>query len=148
MNKYKAIEILRWIAILPGGIISGILVLFPLHWILTSWFDEGSTLHINEDDLHSIEYFLSPIFTASAFVYFGALIAPDKRIKVSKILFVLYLISLFIVFIFVRSNLFIDHFGDNFIVERSKVRYVQIILQIAAGYGGMHLIKLRDDEYC
>jgi uncharacterized membrane protein len=92
-TKNKLVEIGRWIAVIPFGLLCGILVLFPLHWILYCTLVKGSMIEMPLKDMAPIERFLSPIVSSIFFVYAGAMIAPKKQFMVSIVLFI---ISLFI----------------------------------------------------
>ncbi len=87
--KDKIIEIGRWVAIVPGGILCGFIVLFPLHWILYFTLVKGSMIQMPIEDMAPIERFLSPILSSIIFVYAGAMIAPKKQFAISIILFIL-----------------------------------------------------------
>ena len=87
--KNRLVEIGRWVAVVPGGILCGFIVLFPLHWILYCTLVKGSMVQMPIEDMAPIERFLSPILSSIIFVYAGARIAPKKQFTVSIILFVL-----------------------------------------------------------
>ena len=87
--KDRLLEIGRWVAIVPSGILCGFIVLFPLHWILYFTLVKGSMVQMPIEDMAPIERFLSPILSSIIFVYAGAMIAPKKQFAVSIILFVL-----------------------------------------------------------
>lgn len=84
--KKRLVEIGRWVAVVPGGILCGFIVLFPLHWILYFTLVKGSMVQMPIEDMAPIERFLSPILSSIIFVYAGAMIAPKKRFAVSVIL--------------------------------------------------------------
>ena len=96
-------NLLRWIAVLPGAILGGILATFPLHWILLFLFDGGET------DLGSLKFFtqilgggvsyevveqaLYPFVIAFVYILAGTEIAPQHKFKSA-----LALVSLYVVF--------------------------------------------------
>lgn len=80
---------LRWLAVLPGALLSGVIALFPLRWVLYS------TLSTFVDPYPELpERFLSPFVTAAVFVWAGSRIAPERKIETSVILFGLWLFLL------------------------------------------------------
>lgn len=87
---------LRWIAVLPGAIIAGLLATFPLHWILYLAFAlDGSTLFgfvefENGLDITGIEYALSPFVIALFYMWAGTEIAPKHKFATALVLGVLY----------------------------------------------------------
>ena len=73
-SQFGVAEILRWCAVLPGGLLAGFLVLIPVGWILSGMGD-------------SIQLYLSAIVGTMIFVFVGAMIAPKKQIAVAYVLF-------------------------------------------------------------
>jgi hypothetical protein len=67
-------RILLWIAVIPGAIIAGILILFPVHWVLyqtlTNFIDPYP---------EAPEKILGPLATAWAMVKTAAYIAPSHK---------------------------------------------------------------------
>ena len=84
MNE-KIKTILLWIAVLPGSLIAGMLILFPLHWILyktlTSFIDPYPT---------TPEKILGPLASAWAMVAAAASIAPKQKKAVAIVIAVLW----------------------------------------------------------
>ena len=80
----------RWLAVLPGSLLAGLLATFPLHWVLLATFEYGQI--ISGIDTKPIEYLLYPFVIAAIFVYTGSRIAPKYRFKTSIVLFVIYLL--------------------------------------------------------
>ena len=80
---------LRWIAVFPGALLSGLLATFPLHWILYFNFANGDI--ISGVNIEPIEYVLYPFVFAFAFILGGYEIAPKYKFKTAIILFGFYL---------------------------------------------------------
>jgi len=109
MNKdYK--YWLRWLVTLPGALLAGLFVTFPLHWILYFLFnkeeaDLGSVKSFIQLFGHGmsykdIEYILYPFVIALTFVLAGYKIAPKYKFKTAVVLFGIYtLVSLTLPFI-------------------------------------------------
>jgi hypothetical protein len=72
---------LRWLAVLPGAALAGVLATIPLHLVLymtlSSWIEPYPELP---------ERLLGPFAVACAFVVAGARIAPDRKIETSIVL--------------------------------------------------------------
>ena len=133
--KDRLLEIGRWIAIIPGGILCGFIVLFPLHWTLYFTLVRGSMVQMPLEDMAPIERFLSPILSSIIFVYAGARIAPKKQFVVSIILFVIsVLIRVGMVFLVRISDLELD---------TSFYGLSRLILSALAGGIGVFLVYIK-----
>jgi len=88
MNKIK--YWLRWIAVFPGALITGLLATFLLHWILYFTLVHGKI--ISGVDIKPIEYMLYPFVIAIAFIFAGYKIAPKYKFKTAIVLFGIYFI--------------------------------------------------------
>ena len=73
---------LRWLTVLPGALIAGMLSTFPLHWILYSTLS-----NIVEPYPTLPERVLTPFAIAGVFIWVGSRIAPAYKIETSFILF-------------------------------------------------------------
>ena len=102
--------IVRWICIIPGGVLCGFLALFPLHWILYFTLVEGSMIQMSMESMAPIERFLSPAIFSIIFVYAGARIAPKKQLIVSIVLFAIGILAraLMVFIVSVHSSMVID----------------------------------------
>ncbi len=95
MNKdYK--YWLRWVAVLPGALIAGLLATFPLHWLLYIAFAYDGTIlgciELPPGSNLPIEYMLYPFVIAFVFILVGFKIAPMYKFKTAIALAVLYTI--------------------------------------------------------
>src|SRR5262245_45492907 len=79
---------LRWVAVLPGALLGGLLLTFPLHWILKN------TLNFIDPYPELPERILSPLVIALGFVWLGAKIAPARKIETAVVLFGLWTVLL------------------------------------------------------
>ena len=80
---------LRWIAVLPGALLGGILMVFPLHWILYNTLS-----NFIEPYPELPERILTPFVVALGFVALGARIAPERKMEVAVVLFGLWMVLL------------------------------------------------------
>ena len=136
--KYRLLKIGRWISVIPGGILCGFIVLFPLHWILYYTLVKGSMVQMSIEDMAPIERFLSPILSSIIFVYAGARIAPKKQFAVSVILCVFgVLIRTGLVF-FVRFS--------GMELDMSFYGVSRLLLSALAGGIGVFLIYIKVNE--
>ncbi|OGY91164.1 MAG: hypothetical protein A3B30_00070 [Candidatus Komeilibacteria bacterium RIFCSPLOWO2_01_FULL_52_15] len=81
---------LRWIAVLPGAILAGLLATFVLHWVLYSTLRNEAIFIDPYPELP--ERILSAFTIALGFVWLGARIAPDNKGKAATSLLVIYII--------------------------------------------------------
>lgn len=96
-NNHAFINVLRWIAVLPGALIAAFLVTFPLHWILYIGFAHDGTLfgfiELPDGANISIERAIYPAVIALTFVVVGYKIAPGHKYRTSLVLGALYVIT-------------------------------------------------------
>lgn len=90
---------LRWIFILPGALIGGLLSTFLLHWILFLTLS-----NFIEPYPEFPERILTPFAISLAFIWVGSEIAPDHKFKTGLILFVTWLSLLFYIIFFALSG--------------------------------------------
>jgi hypothetical protein len=79
-------QILRWLAVLPGALLAGVIVTFPVHWaaLYIHDFGAGEPIITNEEGkgllqslpLESLERFGDALFVSGTIVAIGAHIAP------------------------------------------------------------------------
>ncbi len=100
-------NILSWLAVLPGSLVAGFLILFPLHWILywlLSSSGEPDAFSIrfftqllgDKYTLYSVETFLSPIVTMITVILTSYVIAPKYKLNTSIIIasaWVIFIVS-------------------------------------------------------
>jgi hypothetical protein len=96
----------RWVAVLPGGFLAGILATFPMHWILyLTLAHKGASLFgiiefENGVDIRPIEELLTPFVIAFTYILVGYEIAPKYKFKTAIVLLVPYIfLCLFVSFI-------------------------------------------------
>jgi hypothetical protein len=82
---------LRWIAVPPAALLAIVLSAFLLHLVLYQTLT-GSGLV--EPYPETPERILLPLVGAVAFIWAGARVAPNHKVKVAMVLFVLWLIML------------------------------------------------------
>jgi hypothetical protein len=95
-------QVLRWVAVLPGAVLGGFIVLFPVHWaaMLIHYFgpfgdpiittEEGKGL-LQAMPLESLERFGDALFVPGAIVAMGARIAPRFHLVTGIVLTVLFI---------------------------------------------------------
>ena len=132
---------LRWLAVLPGAVISAFLVAFPIHWIIM--FIGYRHTEINEDGTVTYENFLAAIppdvleYFAYAFstpfvmIIAGAYIAPSLKFTTAKILSgILFLIFAYITFISTADLVFTGlHFAATVALNLCGIVAALIIVQ-------------------
>lgn len=136
----KATETLRWIGVLPGGILAGFLILFPLHWVLYFTLVKGDMIQMPVEDMAAIERFLSPAFSSIFFVFAGAMIAPRKQIIVSYILFSLSLL--------IRIAMLLYAMSQEIAIDLSPYGISRLVVSSLAGALGILFVyfKLKSKE--
>src|SRR6266852_5878703 len=76
--------LLRWLAVLPGAVIAGLLVTFPLHWILFQTLGNVAEL----------QRIVAPLAIGVCFIWAGSRIAPTHTFETAAVLFGVCLFSL------------------------------------------------------
>lgn len=84
MDK-KIIFWIKWLGVLPLSLISGLLLSFPIHWVLYR-----SLFTLVKPYPKLPELLLQPFFSALVFVYVGYLLAPEYKFRTAFILVVLW----------------------------------------------------------
>ena len=83
---------LRWVAVIPVSLVAGILVTFPVHWLLFRILSGGNNpLFDSYPELP--ERLIVPFFSALIFVWVGSLIAPEHKFRTALILASLWIIG-------------------------------------------------------
>lgn len=112
----------RWLAVLPGAILAGLISLFPLHWVLystlTGFIDPYPELP---------ERLLTPFVSSGVLIWSGSRIAPEFKLETSLALVGLYLVLWGGSIVFVLS-------GGHW--ERLQFHFVYGALSPAAGLAG------------
>ena len=75
---------LRWFGVLPISILGGLIVTFPLHWILYQTLSGGENPFISPYP-ELPEKILQPFFTGLVFVWISFHIAPQFKFKTALI---------------------------------------------------------------
>jgi hypothetical protein len=80
---------LQWLAVLPAAVAAGILILVPVHFVIYRSLT-GSGFITPYPELP--ERLVSPFFTAMAFVWAGAYVAPSHKFRTGQTLVVVWLV--------------------------------------------------------
>jgi hypothetical protein len=114
-------QILRWLAVLPGAVLAGMIVLFPVHWVgmYIHHFGAGEPIITTDDDrgllqsmpLESIERFGDALFVPGTIIAVGARIAPRFRFATAIVLTVLF--AGLMCFLFVQVTSMGMHIEDS-----------------------------------
>jgi hypothetical protein len=79
----------RWVAVLPGSVLAGVLMTIPLHLVLYS------TLSNFIDPVPELpERVLTPLVIGATIVWSGARIAPARKMETAVVLFGLWMLLL------------------------------------------------------
>ena len=122
MSETPTRQILRWLAVLPGAMLAGIIVLFPVHWVamLIHYFGGSGDSFITTDDgkgllqaipLESLERFMDALFVPGTVISVGARIAP--RFHLATAIAVALLLVGLLTFVFVQLSSSGSHIVDS-----------------------------------
>ena len=103
-------KVLRWIAVVPAGIATAVLIMFPIHWFLILWVNIGDAPLfglISVETLEHIERLIIAFTTPFFIIYIGALIAPThhKETGVALAIFTALILGGLYVFAFTGISL-------------------------------------------
>jgi len=137
---------LRWIAVLPGAFIGGLLATFPFHlllyWITYSASANHETffglIEVTPELGEYIEYIFYPSVMTITFVYVGYKIAPKYKFKTAIVLFSLYF--------FIWTTIGIISLTKGVILGGGIQFSVRTILALVGAIIGLYLAKKDNDE--
>lgn len=134
-------NILRWICVVPAGIIAAALVLFPVHWlVMINLGGMGSIDPIVEirdpETLRNIESILQAAFGPLAFIYFAARTAPSHRKITSVLLAGLIVIGLPILAYWWNTNTISN--GSGVLLDQG---FARILANVIGAAGAIYLIR-------
>jgi hypothetical protein len=121
---------LRWFAVLPGSLISGILAGFPLHWVLYS------TLRNFVDPYPELpERLLLPFVFSLVFIWVASRIAPEYKVITSVIFFGLQMF-------FIGGAVFLTLFKSNLMGHQLYFQGGGIgpIMAVAGSIAGLYIV--------
>jgi hypothetical protein len=83
-------KLLRWLCVVPAGIVAAVLVAFPTHWLvminLGGWAMDPLIEIRDPKTLRTIELVLQSALSPLAFIYVAARTAPDHKQVTSIVL--------------------------------------------------------------
>lgn len=100
------LNMLRWLAVLPGAVVAALVALFPLHFVLYQTLTGSG---IVEPYPQSPERLLGPLVSALVFVWAGSRIAPSRKVETATVLLGILLL---LVGAFFALGLTGAHIGD------------------------------------
>lgn len=120
------LQVLRWIAILPGSLLVALLSLFPLHWILYL-----ITTRFVEVYPEMPERILAPAVLSGVFVWIGSRISPTYKFETSAVLFGIWMFLIGgVVFLTWSGG---DWFGGQLYFQGGGVPTIMAIVGAAVG---------------
>lgn len=133
----KLIIIIRWIILIPLAILSGITILFPLHWILIYTFNNFVTPYPELP-----ERLLSPFVFSLTFVLSGSFIAPKYKFYTSVFLFSISMILSGILIWGLLNN--IKWFGSTLELQYGGVPFY---LSIVGSFIGLYIVSKKFKDF-
>ena len=101
MEALRSNVVLRWIAVLPGGILATILITFPIHWALVLF---GVPLIGGFVSLETAERLIISFTTPYVFITVGRQIAPYYKVETSVALSLLIAVWLGASYVWIVDN--------------------------------------------
>jgi len=133
-------NIIRWICVVPAGIIAAALVSFPVHWFvmgtLGGWGIDPVVEIRDPKTLRNIESVLQAAFGPLAFIYFAARTAPYYR-KITSVLFAgIVVLGLPILAYWWNTNTISN--GSGILIEHG---FAWILANVIGAAGAIYLIR-------
>ena len=131
-----------WIGVLPISLIAGILITFPVHWVLYRTLSGGDSPFITPYP-ELPERILLPFFTALVIVWVGSKIAPEHKFITAVILAVVWVF-------FAGVTFAMAYFG----IHLGKFQYsltaggLPVIMGVVGAIVGLYQVrkKLKEEE--
>lgn len=131
---------LSWIGVLPISIIAGVLVTFPVHWVLYWTLSGGASPFITPYP-ELPEKLLQPFFTALVFVWVAPFIAPQHKFKTAVILAALWIFGAGVTFVFAYWG-----YRHNNYQLYITAGGLPIIMGVVGAVVGLYLVKKKLSE--
>lgn len=131
---------LSWIGVLPISLIAGVLVTFPVHWILYRTLSGGDSPFITPYP-ELPEKILQPFFTALVIVWVASQIAPQHQFKTAVIIATLWIFGAGGAFILG----YLGYHSDN-VQLNLTAGGLPIIMGVVGAVVGLYLVKKKLSE--
>lgn len=131
--------LLLWFAVIPFSILAGLIVNFPLHWILFRTLSGGDSPFITPYP-ELPERILEPFFRALIIVWISSQIAPEHKFKTAMIFATIW--------IFVAGASFaIGYFGVNVGNTRLSLTTggLPVVMGVIGAVAGLYIVKKNPD---
>lgn len=133
------LQVLRWIAVLPGSILVAFLSLFPLHWILYLALTKFVEVYPEMP-----ERILGPALLSYLFVWVGSRISPKYKFETAVVLFGIwmFLIGGF-VFLTIAGS---QWFGQQLYFRAGGIPTVMAVIGAGIGLFTARMENKKDSE--
>ena len=119
MNTLK--QVLRWIAVLPGGVLAGFFIMFPIHWLALAIHISGGPFYGfitregggNPVSLKQLEFSMNSLFVSATIILTSAVIAPKYRFG-TAIALAAIIFSSSVALLFAAKNFGLQTVGSTF----------------------------------
>jgi len=133
------IQVLRWIAVLPGSLLIALLALFPLHWILYIVLTKFVEVYPEMP-----ERILAPAVLSGIFVWVGSRISPAYKFETSVVLFGIWMFLIGgVVFLTIGDG---DWFGGRLYFQGGGVPTIMAIVGAIVGLFAARLEQTNQND--
>ena len=125
---------LRWLAVLPAGLVAVLVVSFPIHWavlIIASTRSGDDSIGLWDLPPETLERLGQAFFAPLALVYIGAKVAPAFKLHTAGVLMLLYAMGLGAGMMYAAM---IGAYEDLLWLEFGGVAVLGVVGVIAGGY--------------
>jgi hypothetical protein len=120
------LQILRWIAVLPGSIIIAVLSLLPLHWLLCFVLTRFVEVYPEMP-----ERVLGPFVLSGVFVWVGSRISPSYKFETAAVLFGIWMFLIGGIVFIAWSRA--DWFGGQLYFQGGGIPTIMAVVGAAIG---------------
>ncbi|MBK9760311.1 MAG: hypothetical protein IPO90_10175 [Flavobacteriales bacterium] len=126
---------LSWIGVLPIALVAGVLVDFPMHWILYRTLSGGDSPFITPYP-ELPERIFAPFFRALVIVWVGSFVAPEHKFKTAVVLAALWIFGAGGAFVLGSLGVHTDHAQLNLTAGG-----LPVIAGVVGAVVGLYLVK-------
>jgi len=136
---------IRWFIVIPGAIVGGLFGPFVLHLLLLFIYYVNTYFPVPDKMISfgsfpsGLERFLTPLSVSVFFVWIGASIAPNKRIKTAKILLIAWF--LLIIVFFTLTILDYNYMGLKLSFNKGGL---SALMGIVGAFIGFYIVKTKE----
>jgi hypothetical protein len=134
---------LSWIGVLPISLIAGLLVTFPVHWVLYRTLMSNSLFYLSKYPKQP-EMILQPFFSSLVIIWVASRIAPQYKFKTAFILTSIWVFGAGSLFVLVLMDVF--YFDTSLNGLPAILGGLPAIMGVGGAVLGLYIVKKNKSE--